>query len=49
VRFLPCSRSEGEEEVEEEGPVAVSPKDFVDNEEVLTLDEFEARKAAEKA
>ena len=34
VRFLACSRSEGEEEVEEEGPVAVSPKDFVDNEEV---------------
>ncbi|KAI7836566.1 hypothetical protein COHA_009583 [Chlorella ohadii] len=39
----------GEEEVEEEGPAAVSPRDFVDDEKVMTLDEFEARQAAEKA
>lgn len=48
---LRCSppRSVGEEEVEEEGPAAVSPRDFVDDEKVMTLDEFEARQAAEKA
>lgn len=42
TQFLPTScalaclrhRSEGEEAVEEEGPAAVSPRDFVDNEEV---------------
>ncbi len=31
------------------GPDAVSPRDFVDNTDVLTVDEYEKRKAQVKA
>lgn len=36
------------EEVDE-GPQAVSPRDFVDRQDVLTLEEYEAKAAATKA
>jgi hypothetical protein len=41
-------RSDTNEEVDE-GPQAVSPRDFVERRDVLTLDEYEARRAAAKA
>lgn len=45
---LRMPRSDTNEEVDE-GPQAVSPRDFVERRDVLTLDEYEARRAAAKA
>ncbi|KAI3425170.1 hypothetical protein D9Q98_008941 [Chlorella vulgaris] len=36
--------AQGEEEEPSTGPEAVSPRDFVANDDVLTLDEYEKRK-----